>query len=248
MDLSKRKKKSAAAATTTSVRRLGRPPKVEGKDSRTLILAAALDLFSTVGYEATTVRQIAARVGVRDPALYGHFKSKADIREQLFEIHGPRALFSALEKVDLKQLLTSPREFARDRLHNVAARWFEPSEHKFFRFLLMENLKSNVEPSLSLAEIQTPMREKLTEIARWLILFKIAIKADPVWFVGQFLGPIQTLRTEVAFSGEKIDLEQVKKRLDLHLDHFVATFLPNLSLLNFNMLTRSSGKDGGTKP
>ena len=211
-----------------STRRLGRPPKAEGKNSRALILEAALDLFSTAGYEATTVRQIAAQVGVSDPALYGHFKSKAAIREQLFEIHGPRALFTAIEKIDLKQLAANPREFARVRLHALATRWFEPSEHKFFRFMLMENLKSGIEPALSLAEIQAPMRKKLFELARWLIATKMAIPAEPNWFVGQFIGPIQALRSEVAFSGEKIDIEQVKKRLDVHLEQFTAVFLPKL--------------------
>lgn len=211
-----------------ATRRLGRPPKAEGKDSRALILAAALDLFSTVGYEATTVRQIAARVGVSDPALYGHFKSKAAIREQLFEIHGPRALFTAIEKIDLKQLAANPREFARARLHALAARWLEPSEHKFFRFMLMENLKSGIEPALSLAEVQAPMRQKLTELACWLIAAKMAIPAEPDWFVGQFIGPIQSLRSEVAFSGEKSDIEQVKKRMDVHLEQFMAVFLPKL--------------------
>ena len=111
----------------------------------------------------------------------------------------------------------------------------------------MENLKSNVEPSLSLAEIQLPLRVKLLELARWLIRFKIAIKSDPLWLVGQFIGPIHSLRNEVAFGGEKIDLEQVKKRLDIHLEHFMAVFLPGLGLVNSSVVSRSVDDDGGDK-
>jgi AcrR family transcriptional regulator len=222
-------------AAASGKRRLGRPPKATSQDSRTLILEAALDLFSTIGYEATTVRQIAALVGVSDPALYGHFESKSAIRERLFEIHGPKAIFSAMEKIDVKGLLSNPRDFARDRLHDLASRWFEPNEHKFFRFLMMENLKSNTEPSLSLSEIQSPMREKLMLVCSWLIYRKIAIHSDPEWMLGQFMSPIQTLRSQVAFNRDSIDVAQVKDRLGRHLDHFISVFLPRLSMVNVSL-------------
>lgn len=44
-----------------------------------LIMTAALDLFSKVGYEATSMRQIATAVGIKPPSLYNHFSSKEEI-------------------------------------------------------------------------------------------------------------------------------------------------------------------------
>jgi AcrR family transcriptional regulator len=53
--------------------------------SRNRIVAAALDLFSTRGYEGTSIRDIAASVGMTTASLYYHFSSK----EELFVIvHG----------------------------------------------------------------------------------------------------------------------------------------------------------------
>ena len=39
----------------------------------------ALTLFSTKGYKGTSVKNIAAAVGIRDSSLYKHFRSKKDI-------------------------------------------------------------------------------------------------------------------------------------------------------------------------
>lgn len=51
-----------------------------GREStRERILAAASDLFSRLGYDATTVKDIARECQLTDPALYYHFGSKREI-------------------------------------------------------------------------------------------------------------------------------------------------------------------------
>ncbi len=59
---------------------MGRP-KGPVRDTRSLILARAFDLFSTAGYRAVTVKDIAAAVGIKDASLYNYFPSK----QQLFD-------------------------------------------------------------------------------------------------------------------------------------------------------------------
>jgi AcrR family transcriptional regulator len=51
--------------------------------TRDRILEAARDLFSTQTYRASSMREIAARLGIAKPSLYHHFSSKAEILEQL---------------------------------------------------------------------------------------------------------------------------------------------------------------------
>ena len=48
-------------------------------DTRERIQAVALELFAEQGYEKTSLREIAERLGVTKAALYYHFKSKEDI-------------------------------------------------------------------------------------------------------------------------------------------------------------------------
>lgn len=56
---------------------------MEKGNTKQEILNAALDLFSTKGYEATSVSQIVEAVGIRKASLYSHFASKHEILEAL---------------------------------------------------------------------------------------------------------------------------------------------------------------------
>ncbi|QIZ01074.1 TetR/AcrR family transcriptional regulator [Streptomyces sp. S1D4-11] len=47
------------------------------------IRAAALDLFTRLGYGATTMADIGAAVGIRGPSLYKHVASKQDLLAQI---------------------------------------------------------------------------------------------------------------------------------------------------------------------
>ncbi|MFD0348045.1 TetR/AcrR family transcriptional regulator [Kitasatospora aburaviensis] len=54
-------------------------------DTRARIIAVALELFSEQGYEQTSLREIADRLGVTKAALYYHFKTKDDIVHGIIE-------------------------------------------------------------------------------------------------------------------------------------------------------------------
>ncbi len=59
-------------------------PRAARGDTRERILDVALELFNEQGYDKTSLREIAERLGVTKAALYYHFKSKEDI---LLELH-----------------------------------------------------------------------------------------------------------------------------------------------------------------
>ena len=67
------------ARTRTPARRLGRPPATDSLETRQRILDVARAEFAVHGYEVTTNRQIAARVGITTAALYHYFPSKSDL-------------------------------------------------------------------------------------------------------------------------------------------------------------------------
>jgi AcrR family transcriptional regulator len=50
---------------------------------REKILAAARDMFVTQGFEAVSLRKIAESIGYTAPALYTHFRDKADILSEI---------------------------------------------------------------------------------------------------------------------------------------------------------------------
>ena len=63
-------------------------------DTRDRILETALDLFIEQGYDKTSLREVAERVGVTKAALYYHFSSKEDIIRTLVQ-----PLFDHLESL-----------------------------------------------------------------------------------------------------------------------------------------------------
>jgi len=56
-------------------------------NTRARIQEVAIELFTECGYDATSLREIAERLGVTKAALYYHFKSKDEIIRSLVEDH-----------------------------------------------------------------------------------------------------------------------------------------------------------------
>jgi AcrR family transcriptional regulator len=61
------------------------PGRDHGRDTRSRLRELALELFAEQGYEKTSLREIAERLGVTKAALYYYFKSKEDIVRSLVE-------------------------------------------------------------------------------------------------------------------------------------------------------------------
>jgi AcrR family transcriptional regulator len=82
---------------------------VEGR--RGEILDAALAVFATKGYECGTMREIAAELGVTEPALYRHYAGKEALFEDLLGVAGDQvvqrasALIDALDPVRVRESL-----------------------------------------------------------------------------------------------------------------------------------------------
>lgn len=94
----------------------GRPK--GGTDSRSLILAAAVDVFGEHGYEGTTIREIAGRAGV-DPALVHHyFGAKADLFAEAANV-------PLRPDVVVPMILAGPREEVGARIVRYVLEAFE---------------------------------------------------------------------------------------------------------------------------
>jgi AcrR family transcriptional regulator len=59
-------------------------PSTRGQETRERILDVALELFTSQGYDKTSLRDIAVRLGITKAALYYYFERKDDI---LLELH-----------------------------------------------------------------------------------------------------------------------------------------------------------------
>jgi AcrR family transcriptional regulator len=92
-------------------------------DTRQRIQRVALELFVERGYEKTSLREIAERLGVTKAALYYHFRTKEDILGGIFE-----DVISSVDELvvwgrEQPRTVESRREFLRRYASLVHGRW-----------------------------------------------------------------------------------------------------------------------------
>lgn len=97
-------------------RRRGRPR--GGTDSRERIIAAAVDEFGEQGYEASTIRAIAARAGVDSALVHHYFGTKADLFADAVGI-------PLRPDIDVPGILAGPRSDVGERLIRYVLEAFE---------------------------------------------------------------------------------------------------------------------------
>ncbi|MGW4466636.1 TetR/AcrR family transcriptional regulator [Micromonospora sp. NPDC004704] len=125
-------------------------------NTRARIQAVALELFTEQGYEKTSLREIAERLGVTKAALYYHFKSKDDIVNSFVE--------DRLDRLDglIKMGAEPPVDVAarrRELLSRYADEFFGSTGHSVMRFF---DQNQTVLKSLPAGQM---MRERLLQLA-----------------------------------------------------------------------------------
>ena len=79
---------------------------------RDQILGAAWDIAAESGLTAVSLHEVARRVGIRQPSLYGYVSSKLDLYDAMFA----QAYEQLLDRLDA----CPPQGSARDQLHRVS--------------------------------------------------------------------------------------------------------------------------------
>jgi AcrR family transcriptional regulator len=94
-----------------------KPRRRDPKNTRERLVRAALDLFTTQGYHASTTPQVAHRAGVAEGTIYRHFTSKEQLLNEIYR--GAVRMFTQVVEQ------TPARTSCRDRMNDVADRWGE---------------------------------------------------------------------------------------------------------------------------
>jgi AcrR family transcriptional regulator len=115
--------------------------RLNSEDRRASIVNAAGQLFASKGFSGTTTRELAAAVGVTEPVLYEHFKTKRDLYSAIIETKaqaGIDALSSLVREFADKE---DDRAFFQ-KLGITIAHWYT-DDPTFARLLLYSNLEGH---------------------------------------------------------------------------------------------------------
>jgi AcrR family transcriptional regulator len=72
--------------------------RLNATDRRTQILAAAMDVFSELGFHGARTRDLAERAGVSEALIFRHFPTKEDVIRAILELVGLEERIGAMEE------------------------------------------------------------------------------------------------------------------------------------------------------
>ena len=135
----------------------------DGAATRKRAQRVALELFSTQGYEATSMRQIGDALGINKASLYYHFPSKEAILRSLFDERGSEA-------EDLVEWVAS-RPVTPDLQERAVLRWvdsFSADKLRGIRFLRTNPLIARVLDAADTERVTGPLNRFADSLAALL--------------------------------------------------------------------------------
>lgn len=195
-------------------------------DTKNQILTAALNLFSEKGFDGISVRDIAKEVGVRESALYKHFKNKQEILDKIAEkmseevhevyknVQAPEALGGDIAK---GYKIISEKKLC-EMVWNVFKTFTGESELAKFRRLLFHEKNNAKFAEYYKAFFLDGVVNSQAEIFSKLIKARLFKKYDAEIMAMQFYSPVLFLfqKSDCGNSSE----EEIKKMLFDHIHTF----------------------------
>ena len=110
----------------------------KGSKTKEKILKVSLKLFATKGYKATTVRDIAGAMGVKQSALYNHFKNKDEILETLISNLTSSAIVQLFEGKESGTLYKQGKRLLASIATTFKLSGFDAQNEALYKLLMQE--------------------------------------------------------------------------------------------------------------
>lgn len=195
------------------------------------ILIISLELFSQKGFSGVSVRDIAKEVGVRESALYKHYKNKQDILDQILLLMKDR-LAEAYKEFGVPEAVTTDisagyQNLSVDDLCQISWKLFQlytkdPLISNYRKLLLREQF-SNPLAALQYDESYlSGVIKRQSEIFRHLVEGGLFRAEDPEIIALHFYGPIFLLFQQYDCAPQKE--YEIKNRLFSHVRAFSTNY------------------------
>jgi AcrR family transcriptional regulator len=131
----------------------------DGEGTRQRLLRAALELYTSIGFRATTTPAIAAKAGVAEGTIYRHFTSKEHLLNEVYRGAQKWAVSVVKDIEEAERGLRAP-----DRLARLARRFFDAADRDpaALRMLLLVREDRNLDEKSR--EAAREFREALQQI------------------------------------------------------------------------------------
>ncbi|MDQ7061885.1 MAG: TetR/AcrR family transcriptional regulator [Sulfurimonas sp.] len=183
------------------------------------ILKEAKALFSELGYKGSSVRKIAANVGIRESALYNHFKNKEDIFLQITkDIFASPFSFSG-ESIQEAALKGKP--FLKKYTMQYKLLAFDKSNESMFRILLIELFQNDVLREQFISDFHDKNIKILSEGFFIMMQNDLIKSGDPMLVSYEFLSTLFYIRLQVTLLRfDSLSTNALSTQFEKHVDFF----------------------------
>jgi len=190
-------------------------------DTKEKILEKSLDLFASKGFKDTSVRDIAAAVGLQQGALYNHFKNKDAILTTLIDQLMSSAIVTIFEEKEPGELYKRGKAL----LANIATTFkllsFDGKNEALFRLMMQEMYKNSDVRDLYHEYFIQQNIKKLSSMFFMMMQEEMIRSSDPLMLANEFLSPLFFYQMQVTLL--KLDGKSTSSAATLfekHVDYF----------------------------
>ncbi len=183
------------------------------------ILKEAATLFSELGYKATSVRKIASKVGIRESALYNHFKNK----EEIFLTIADEIFVTPIQisQEEIEKEAKRGKAFLNRFVTQYKLLTFDKHSEKMFRLLLIELFANKALRERFINEFHQK-NIKLLSQAFFIMMQNDLIRSnDPILIAYEFLSVLFYIRFEITLLRfDNKSTASLATQMEKHVDFF----------------------------
>lgn len=188
-------------------------------ETKKKILKEASTLFCELGYKGASVRKIASKVGIRESALYNHFKNKEEIfLEVASGIFSHPFSFDANEN---KENAMRGKPFLNKFAMQYKLLTFDKNNESMFRLLLIELLQNKELREKFMEEFHNKNIKMLSEGFFIMMQNSLIRSADPMIIAYEFLSTLFYIRLQVTLMRfDALSTNSLATQFEKHVDFF----------------------------
>ncbi len=187
------------------------------QNTREKIIDAAIDLIAKKGYKGASVRKIASEVGIRESAIYNHFRNKEEVLKEIFS----QIFTTPFEMENVEERAKKGKSF----LHQFAVAYklvsFDKRMEKLFRVMVIELFQNAQLRESFLQQMHHKQIQQLSKAFFVMMQEGMIRSGDPIFMAQEFLSPLFYIRLQVSLL--RIDAKStspVAAQFEKHVDFF----------------------------
>jgi len=196
-------------------------PLSKGSKTKAKILKTALKLFSTKGYKATTVRDIAGSMDVKQSALYNHFKNKDEILETLVAELTSSAIVTLFDDKESETLIRQGKSLLMSIATTFKLIGFDGQNEALLKLLMQEIYRNERIREIYNEHFYQENVKKLSGLLFGMMQEEMIKSSDPLLLANEFFSPLFFYQMQVSLLKlDKKSTSSVVSMFEKHVDFF----------------------------